>query len=235
MRIKKLALTQIVLVQHDEIPLNKLLHRSYLERLATFFQFSNVEVVQTDTEQFAILCRHGIYKSESGEHIIKKLELTERKIIFQIDGSSNEANKFFASLTDFLSNLSGTTKEEKHLSPIVKAEESEITTRLEFTVESLFSPAYWLFVKSTVAERANSDIAEANIKPASLVFDVEYLIKDKALNDYGITLGRKEFTVSPKRGYPLDEQIYYSKAPVDTNTHIKLLEELERKILQTKE
>ena len=49
----------------------------------------------------------------------------------------------------------------------------------------------------------------------------------KITKDYRITLSRKEFLIGPRDGTALDEQIFVSKAPVDTDTHLVLLDELE--------
>jgi hypothetical protein len=231
MNIDSLKITQIILVRFDEIPLNKLIHRPNLERLAKFFKFNNAEATQVNAENAAILYQHGVHRNDSGEHIISRLVLENRRILLEMDGTSKDADAFFASLTSFLADLAGRT-EGKYLQPIVKSEESEIIARLEFPIEKLISPTYLHFVESIVASEASSDIAEATVKPASLAFNVEYLVKDSSLSDYRISLSQKEFTVEPRRGYPLADQMYYSKAPFDTNTHIELLEELEKTISQ---
>jgi len=232
MNVHTLKTTRVVLVRFDEIPLNKLIHRPNLEQLAKFFRFNAADTMQNEAGRAVILCRHGIHKGDSGECTVNRLILEERKIIFEIDGSSDDADTFYAGLVSFLAGLAERT-EKGYLQPIVVSDESEIVAHLEFSIESLFSPTYLQFVRSVVASEASSDVAEVIVKPASLAFNVEYLVKDNSLTDYRISLSRKDFTVEARKGFPLTDQMYYSKAPFDTNTHIKLLKELERAILKT--
>jgi len=234
MNIQSTNITQVYLTRFGEIPFNKLMHRRYLDQLIKVFQFSQAEVAQIDGGNSAILCVHGIHKNDNGEQIINKLELQDRKLIIQVDGSSEDANEAFAILTDFLADLAKQTN-GSYLEPIVKAEESRIAAHLDFSFGALLSPTYLSFVESTVVNKASSDVVEAAISPASLRFRLTYLVKDHSLSDYKIGLSPKEFALEPKQGFPLSDQIFYSKAPFDTNTHIRLLEELENTILQNKE
>lgn len=231
MNIHGLKITQILLVRFDEIPLAKLVNRRYLERLKSLFEFSNIDIVQ-DAENIIILCRHGIHEDNGDEIPVVRLELQQRKIVYELEAPSERADPFFQHLAEFLADVAGRTDDE-YLRPIVKSEESEIIAQLDFSIESLLSPAFFQFVQSEVVDKAASDMADVSISPTSLKFLVEYFPKDESLAEYRIGLSRKEFTVEPRVGYPLAEQIYYSKAPIDTNSHIELLEELEKRFSQS--
>jgi hypothetical protein len=231
MKVVRLGVTQVSLVKFDEIPLHKLVLRKCSEQLASLFQFNQIEIGENPLGQSIVVCHQGMYNSDSGDYPIKRLEIQERKILYNIDGPSEMANEFFASLTNFLADLAETTN-ETFLTPIVKADESEIVTHLDFSAEALFSPVYWQFIKSTVVSKTSSEIADTSIQPALLSFQVEYFVKDKTISEYSININKKDFTVSPRPGSPLSEQIYYSKAPVDTNTHMELLRQLEHIITE---
>jgi hypothetical protein len=153
----------------------------------------------------------------------------DRKFSIKIDGSSEDANEFFKSLTAVLAELAQTDKPD-YLEPVLIAEESEIIAHLDFAADSLVSPSYLGFINSAVNDEANSETAEADIKLSSFTFRLEFTPRDKSLKERRITLSPKEFVVQPRIGTPLTDQIYYSKAPFRTNTHIALLEELEKRL-----
>jgi hypothetical protein len=169
----------------------------------------------------------------STAYTVVTARLEDRRFLIKLGGSSDDANAFFDSLAGYLADEAGHI-EDHFLRPIVHAEESEIAVQLGFHFEELLSKTYMRFINSEVPKEANSDLAEASIRPVSLRFHVDYLVRDHSLPEQHISLNPKEFTVEPRRGYPLKDAVYYSKAPFSTGRHIKLLQELEQVIMSQK-
>jgi len=228
MNILSNIITQIILVHFKEIPLLRLSHRKTLERFSKKFEFNSVDVVQDPNENVvAVQCRNGIYKDLDGNEIsIQRLTIEERKILYMILGTSEQADHFYNQLTKYLFQLS-TTKVDSFMKPIIKSEESEITCQLDFSAERLFPQRLVSFVNDNLPKEAESEYANALIQPWGISFQMDFRAKDNSLNDYRISLARKEFVLSPEVGYGLTEKVFYSKAPFDTFTHIKLLSKLE--------
>ena len=101
-------------------------------------------------------------------------------------------------------------------------------------MKKLVAPACLELFETMAAREASSEVAGAEVRPVSLQFEVRYLVSDKSLSEQRINLVPKELSVGPRKGTTLADQVYYSKAPFDTDTHVKLLEELERTILESK-
>lgn len=229
MNIQKTTITQVVLVPFDKISLDKLIPQQRLEPLVSLFGFRNAEISKSGADQVSVTLEHGIYDNDTGSHAVKKLEIRERKIVFSLEGTSQDAEGFFEELDEFLMDLSDI---EGHLSPVLKSQESEIIAKLDFSIEDLLSPAYLAFVRTAVERETSLDIAEASVRPVALKFRVDYLLQDESIQEQNISLSSKEFSVEPRKGTLLADRIFYSKAPLDTDAHARLLEELEATLSQ---
>lgn len=235
MRTRSMSVTQIVIVHFGEIPLAKLAHDPNLASFLELYSFQGREVRRGPSNKISsIFCHNGIFGHGDQDYVVERVELEERRILFKVEGSSQEADAFYESLVSFLSSLSGAADEE-YLHPLVKSEESEIVSYLDFSIEGLIAPAFLRFITSAATEMAGSEIASAHVKPGGLTFHVDFVLKDGRLEDQRITLSRKEIRLEPRKGHSLADQVYYSKAPFDTDTHIRLLEMLEKEMAQATE
>ena len=231
MEILSTKIKHITLVHHNEIPLIKLISGKNLSDFAELFGFRESGAVQDPTGNvIGAQFRFGIFLNKDGhEFAINRLMIEERKIQVDLEGRSDFANEFYSHIVNSLVKLSETT-DSSTIQPIVVAYESELIARLDFIVYQLLAPDFLAFVNSTVSNKATSEQAVARVTPSSIKFLIDYSVEDNYLTDHGILLSRKEFSVQPAIGHPIDEQIFYSKAPFDTDTHINILEELEASI-----
>jgi hypothetical protein len=227
MEVHRTIIHQVLLMRFDEIPLSLLIQRSTLSRLTALFEFNEIEVAQSQAGKQIVNAQVGVFRNDVGDRPISKLVLEERRILLDLEGTSIDADKVISKLRQFLAEVASRSDTE-FLQPIVKAEESEVVARLEFPAERLFAPELVRFIEDEFTHAASSDKARAVISPAQVLFLVQYKTADLQLDDYRIGLSRKEFILGPRPGLPLTEQIYASKAPVDTATHLRVLEELEK-------
>ena len=224
MNIQRTKTTQVIIVPFDAFSLNTLIPQQRLEPLVRLFGFGNVSINAGDRDQPSITFEHGSFDHDTGSYAINRLEIGERKIVFTLEGPSEVADEFFEQLEDF---LLGLEDGDAQLNVALRSEESEIVAELGFSVEDLFSTGYLDFVKNTVQRQVDLDIAKATVRPAAIRFRVDYLLQDQAIQEQAITLATKEFIVEPRKGSLLADRIFYSKAPLDTDAHVRLLEELE--------
>jgi hypothetical protein len=230
-KIQNVKTTQVLILPFDRIPVNRLVPSRNLQRCGKLFNFVQMEVSEDNAGNVVVRFKHGLYPGSAGDCALVRLEVMERKIVFEIEGTSEDANAFWGDLAEFLAGLANVS-EEGYLESIVKAEESEIVSELDFSMERLVSPAYLEFVRTTVASEATSEIAEARVRPVSLEFEVRYQVTDEILSEQRINVVPKPFVVGPRKGSTIADRVYYSKAPLDTEAHTKLLEKLERVILR---
>lgn len=229
MDIYKITTSYIVLVHHYELPFLKLASGKSLENLGKAFDFQGAEVIQdTNTGKInKLLLRNGAFHtSDETQVVISGLEIEERKIVINTESSSDYSKEVYENLVLTLKELADFPK-KSFLDPIIIAHESQLIAHLRFHVSSLLSKSYLEFIQSSVYGSAGTEFANVTISPLIMAFEVNFQVKDNYLNQHRIALARKQFSVQPAIGHPVDEQIYYSSAPVDTLAHLKLLEDLE--------
>ncbi len=226
MEIHRLGSSLVLIVNFDEIPLAKLISQHNLDSIIKKYNF-NEKKVETDAVGNPIITFSlGSFSNKSGEFLFKKLVIEERKLIINVEGPSSNADTIFSEIKLIFSELAGKSGED-YLKPIVRAVDSECVAQLNFHAEKLIAPDFLEFVKENVLDAATNELSVPKISPELIVFRIEYPLSNDELYDYRVTLSRKEFILSPRQGFPLEERMFASKAPVDTDTHLKLLEGIE--------
>lgn len=233
MEIKKIASSCIVLVHHYELPFLKLASGKNLEKLSKAFGFQRAEVSQDSSSGriSSLNLRNGIFRTgDENEIAIIRLEIEERKIVINTESNSDYSEEYYDNLVIIMKELAD-FPEESFLKPIIMTYESQIVAHLQFPISSLLSENYLDFVNSSVLTSVASEFADVKLSPVIIAFDIDFIVKDEYLSQHRIALARKQFSVQPAIGHSFDEQIYYSSAPVDTQIHLKLLEELEERMV----
>ncbi|MBU0510651.1 MAG: hypothetical protein KKD28_08565 [Chloroflexi bacterium] len=226
MEIRVINATLINLLEFDQIPFTKLLVGSNLKNIQEHFAFKNIEVRQKPDGQSAIVLQGGLYNQDT---IVKRVEVGERKITIEVEEKSAIAKKVFDSLKELLRELSK-TDDETYLSPVVQTVESIIIAKMNFHATSLIHPQFNKFINSTVESATSDEQKQAITSIFGISFRIDYFAQGefaRKLKDSLVTLSRKDFTIGPRDGTALDEKIFISKAPLDTEVHITLLEEIE--------
>lgn len=228
MQIKKIITNQIRLVKVDEIPFASLSLRMNLEKVAGYFQFSQTDLIQSDQDVPAVVFVGGHVDIEDNRITIISLSIQDRKMILNIEGTSEEANIIFEKTNEFLRIVAQNVAND-FLKPVLIAETTEFISILEFNFMQLYSPIMNEFVNDQLLSATEDKFSKSIIFPGSIDINIDYFLKDKRLFDHRITLSRKEFAIAPRAGYPLSDQIFVTKAPVSTSIHINLLKALENK------
>lgn len=229
MELVKVLAHQIRLVQHDQIPLSSLLNQSNLFKLRNLFNFSSAEVAQSTSNDLLVRFTGGIFPKNGKSSQIIDLAIFERKMIISVEGNSEDIDEIFEKVNAALHEISGVERSD-FLKPIVTADESEIVAKFDFEFDSLYSIPFNSFINSQLNESIKLGSAKSLVKPKDIKFDIDYLSDDKSLKDYNIQLSKKEFIFSPRPGYPLTARVFYSKAPLKSNDHFRLLANLEMRL-----
>jgi hypothetical protein len=226
MEIKNKHIHQVYLVKVDEIPMPKILLPGGIQAISSLFGFGKANVVQDQIGNAVVNFQFGGFRIEAHEIPIMGLVLEGRRILLDVDSDTPDADSVFQKLIEILRSISG-RNDTDYLSPIVKAQESEIVAYIDFPADSLYPSQIGKFIAEQLQPATMSKLASSSINIDLISFLVEYTPVDRTLDDFKIGMDRKEFILAPRAGVPLKERIYYSKAPVDTATHIKLLQSIE--------
>ncbi len=233
MIVNKTRIHQVLLFRFDEIPIGRLTQLSVRSQLGELFNFAEVDLAQDSSSGKTVVdARSGALKDELSTIILIRMQIEERRILLDVDGTSGDAERITARLRKFLSDLSG-RQEPEFLQPVHKAEDSQIIARLEFGAGRIISEQFAGFVESEVGPATSQGLAKGVVSLSRVAFDVRYMLQDMSLDDYRITISPKQFILGPRPGLPLEEQVYFSQAPVDTATHIELLRKLESRLMNS--
>ena len=227
MDIKDQRITQIILVKFDEIPIEKLAHGRNLQRISDEFQFVNSQSGQAADGKRIAIFENGIYSNGNGELAINRLLVEERKTQLLMEGSSADAKAVFSALRELLKELKG-VEGDSFMLPIVESYESVLTVHLDLPFDSLVSRPLAEIANINLPEATSNEMATTTARLSNLAFEIDYLPTTENLSEYRISLSRKKFVIEPRKGYPPEEQVYHSEAPLTTEEHLHLLSELEK-------
>jgi hypothetical protein len=226
MNIQRTSSHQVYITKFDEIPLPNILPPAGMQSIQVLFGFGPPSMTPDAQGSPVAGFQFGIMRAGTREIPITKLVIENRRILLDIEDESIYADKVFTTLIEALKKISGRVDND-YLTTLIKAEESEVVAHLDFPAEKLLTPQLAGFVDKTLQPMTMSNIASSAIQLASINFMVSYKFLNSSLDSYKVTLIPKEFNISPRPGVPLSEQVYYSKAPVDTETHKVILRALE--------
>jgi hypothetical protein len=226
MDIQRTSIHQVYIINPDEIPLPKLVHPAGMQILLKLFGFNQMSLSENAQGTPIVTYQFGTMHQDTREIPITRLAVEDRRILLDVEDATIFANAVYLKLVEELKILSGSVAMD-YLSPKVKAQESEIVAHLNFPAERLISSQLSEFINKTLQPMTTSDTATSAINFGQLVFMVHFKLLNPTLEKSSITLNPKEFIIAPRPGIPIEEQIYISKAPVDTESHKELLKSLE--------
>jgi hypothetical protein len=154
---------------------------------------------------------------------IRSVEIQPRRILTRVSAPSSTSDNFFEAFKQIVEPIS-----EHNLERFAyKAEETSCVVLLDVDFTQIFRPKVSRFIHSRLAKVASVPKiparSNANRLAVRLVFDVQ----DQDIQDHGITLNAKEFSIEPREGTPLESRIFLTKSPFPSDVHFELLEEFE--------
>jgi len=228
--ITDLKVTQIRIFPVDVVPLSVITTKSCVDKVREALSVAEVEVRPFIEGKDIIVFRRGELRREKGLIVVNKVEVDPRRIIVEVEGMSEDGNEVYEAFLTTVATVADIDLESLR-TPLLVAETTQCVLTLDFMFDALFSSAFVDFLKQKVEKEACSNVAKASVRPLVATAEITYDITDKALVDNKITMNPKQFTIAPRPGAPLDERKFVISSPFDSDTHLKLVDELNKAIL----
>ena len=228
--IVDLVVNQIRIFPVDIIPLGLINTKSCAEKIRDTLSVSEVRVLPSiDGKDVIVFCK-GELKEDNELVVINKVEIEPRRIIIEVAGTSKAANKVYELFMSSLTALTNIDLDSLQ-SPLLLAETTRCIVTLDFTFEELFNRSFTEFLKKKVEKEATNDVAEGSVRPLAAIAEISYRVKGEALINNNISMNPKQLIIAPRPGAPLADKKYVISSPFNSDTHIKLIEELNKAIV----
>lgn len=227
--ITDLTVTQIRIFPVDVIPLGIIAAKSCVEKIRDALSVGEIEARPFIEGRHVITFRRGELKNENRIIAINKVEVEPRRIIIEVEGTSKEGNQVYEVFLSSVLAVASVDLESLRM-PLLVAQTTRCVVTLAFTFDALFSNAFIEFLNRKVEKEASNNAAKGSVRPLTAAAEITYQIRDKALIDNNISMNPKQFSIAPRAGAPLDARKYVTSSPFDSDTHLKLVEELNKAV-----
>lgn len=224
--VRILVTTQIRLFPPDTVPVPKLVLGQHREAIRSLFDFQNVEPVVRRDAVAGLTFNTGTYKPDSV--VIESVSIEERRIVVKAHGKTEIASAVYRAVQARLEELSDGRKMQE----ILCTHETESSVVLDIPFERLFSDSFLSFLHKSAAKYTRNEWSQNLILPSNLKFTVRYKVTDDNLVKSHITLAPKDLTIEPRVQSSPEDRLYWITSPTDTETHFKLIDDLEQALVR---
>jgi hypothetical protein len=226
--IVDITVAQARIFPADSLPLTELRAPTNAALLKDAFKFG---AVQGDPFGLQLSFTNGTFEHRGKPINVLSLIFEQRKMSIQIRGRSPAADAFYSAVARVLQSIGGQPRTSR-LEPLVKADETSCVVTMEIHFEDLVAPTLWQFIQKEAKHKLRVDRVKArSITFKNLSFEVKYEI-DPLLAEHDISLTSKLLTIEPRTGTPSNERRYFTSSPTDSETHLEILEGIERETLK---
>lgn len=230
--ITDLTVTQIRVFAVDVVPLSKINTKSCIEKIRGDLSVSQIESPPFVEGIAPIIFLRGEIKEGNRIIVINRIAVEHRRIILEVVGTSKETDHVYDVLLSSIASVTDIDSGRLRV-PLLIAETTQCVATLGFHFESLFNKSFIELLNSRVKKEATSKIAKGSVRPLVAEVEISYQIKDETLIENRISMSPKKFIVAPRPGAPLEARRYSLSSPFDSDTHLKLVRDLEKAIIKT--
>jgi hypothetical protein len=225
--IVDLTVGQVRVFPTDTLPFADLRAPSSTKAIKDTFHFENVFA---DPIGAQITFNNGTFESKGKVVNILAFAIEQRRIQLQVRGHSAMADAFYSAVWDALPTAVKHAKRQGP-QPLVKVEETTCVATLDIDFEELIAPQLLRFIMTEAKERLGTDFGvPKSIALKGLSFEVKYSAKDPSLEEHDVVLSNKLLTIEPRLATPMRERRFYTSSPTDSETHLALLQRLEKEV-----
>jgi len=231
--IRDLKSTQIRIFPIDEIGFNSLQRSNAKKQIQEKYKLQPstqmfFESVPGESHKMTFVNGEFFYEGEMV--LIDRLSIEERRIIICMSSSSNMVSLMFEDLRKLLIDLD-LRDTKSNYKPIVIAQETSCVAKLDFSFTDLFKNTVIADFNSYISKNIKLHGCETEIIPSAIRFKICYIKQPESFIKHKITLSEKDFILEIRDRTAYEDNLYYTFSPTDSETHIKLLIELEKRLV----
>jgi len=219
--VRVLSTAQVRIFPADVIPLTKLIIAKHREIINSLFNFERAEPItragNTGMSFLAGSCG-------SKPLLIEEVTIEERRIIARVQGTTKEANSVYEEVKKVLEQVN----EGRSIKELLCTHETASSVVLSVPFDRVFSKPFLNFLEKSATRHIGLPWAQHYLAPMGLRFRIQYKLTDDTLVKNYIGLASKELVIEPRSQSALDDQLYWISSPTDTDTHFKLIDDLEK-------
>lgn len=219
----------------DDIRLSALSTKQVQEQVQQLFQFQASmmgspaptfgDVPATYPPGFVFDMGAWISSEEQQLVPIRFLHFEQRRIVIDVAGSSSALTPIFERLRHFFSGLHA-----QDGSPVIGEPErvldySEITAKYPFSLDAVIAPPLRDLLNTTLNKGSKKEQKSRLMVPS---FAVQFYLANQELAVGPVANDVRVLTFAQRAGTRPEECIYFSGAPLDSDTHLNYLNELEK-------
>jgi len=226
--IRELIVTQIRIFPADYIPYSYLLRKEFIDYVVEKYKFGKHQMpfenipVPANVPRVLVL-ESGEYKVDKKKIIIKKVTFEDRRLITEVLSPSKLSAKFFNA---FSKDIKKFDMDERFKASDANyfTEETSCIVSLDIDFMDIYSDKFRNFLTKDFVKHLKHDAFE--IYPRRTRFEVSFK-PDEKLMKHRISLAPKLLAIEPRTEHSLDEKVFFTSSPCDTDTHLNLLKSFE--------
>ncbi len=215
----------------DNIRLSTLSIKPIQEQLQNLFQFQT-SVMASPMATFGevpatyppgLVFDMGVWLTQDEQVVpIRFIHFEQRRIVIDVAGPSSVISSIYERLRNFLSQLQAADGTPVIDEPERVLEYSEISARLSFSLDAIFSPS----IRKLFAEVITKDANEKEVVPIPILI-IQALSRRQEYAGVVNANDPYSFSLSLRSGSRPGEQVYFSSAPLGSEAHLNYLNKLE--------
>ncbi len=163
----------------------------------------------------------GAYSSPNGIFPIRFLHFEQRRVVIDVPGPSGTIDPIYQQLRELLKDVRSTDGSPVLGEPQRVLEYSEISLHLNIQPETILPPQLLSLYRNILTPEGNDDLA--------FVPGISVQLWPRMGEYQGTNLpGRRALELSLRAGSTPEDRHFFSAAPLDSETHLRYLEQLER-------
>jgi len=223
--ISDIIVTKELYYKTDIIPFRYLSTNSAVSYIKDSFNF--VELKSLPDSPSSINFTTGEFKLKNKLLIIHSLLIEPRRIMLIISGESKDADLLYKKISTIIDKFDY-NKLIKKSEPLLKIEQTSCNVELDFDLNKLFNNKFINYLNDNLINKASNEVVNAYNRELTIRSEIIYNKEDPNLKSNNISPLPTFFTIANRIDTNLEDRRYYTVSPTNSDTHFKLLSELEK-------